>query len=117
MSGELRNWLVISVVGVIWLTLVVVGLVAGDLHQLSVIADLVPLLFIGAALFERWGWRWRRLHPYVVQMPVVRLKAAVVARGTGVAMGGSCDQESARQKGGLLSYRADSDRERCPAHE
>jgi uncharacterized membrane protein YbaN (DUF454 family) len=72
MSGELRNWIVISVVGVIWLTLVLVGLVAGDLHQLSVIADLVPLLLIAAALFERWGWRWKRLHPYLVQMPVVR---------------------------------------------
>jgi len=72
MAGELRNWAVMSVVGVIWLTLVVVGAVGRDIHQLSTIADVVPILLILAGVFERWGWRVRLLHPYIVQTPVVR---------------------------------------------
>lgn len=72
MASELRNWAIISVVGVIWLALVIVGVVAGDLHQLTIVTEAVPLLFIAAAVFERWGWRWRRLHPYLVPVPVIR---------------------------------------------
>jgi hypothetical protein len=72
MAAELRNWAVIGVVGVIWLALILVGVVSGDLHQLGLITELVPLLFIAAALFERWGWRWSVLHPYIVSVPVIR---------------------------------------------
>lgn len=72
MAGELRNWAVMSVVGMIWLALVVVGAVGGNIHQVSTIADVVPVLLILAGVFERWGWRLPILHPLVVQTPVVR---------------------------------------------
>lgn len=70
MIGELRNWTIISVAGVIWAVLVIVGAASGNGEQLKTIADLVPFLLIAVGVFEKWGWRWWFL-PRVIGVPVI----------------------------------------------
>lgn len=72
MLSELQTWMIVFVAGVIWLALSIVGVASGGIERLWSLADIVPLLLIGAGLFERWGWRWSRLHPHVVRVPIVR---------------------------------------------
>ena len=56
----------------IWLALLLVGVFSGTPIQVWALADVIPALLIGATVFERWAWRWSRLHPHVVGTPVVR---------------------------------------------
>jgi SMODS-associating 2TM, beta-strand rich effector domain len=72
MFSELQTWAIISVVGVIWLALILVGGISGNVDQFKVITDVVPILLILAGTFERWGWRWSKLHPHLVKVPVLR---------------------------------------------
>jgi hypothetical protein len=72
MISEIQTWFVIFIVGVIASALVLVGEVSGTANQLGRIAEAIPFLILGAALFERWLWRWRPLHPHVVSTPVIR---------------------------------------------
>lgn len=71
MFSELQTWGIISVVGVIWLALILVGAVSGKIEQFSTIADVVPILLVLAAVFERWGWKLRFLHPHLISVPIV----------------------------------------------
>lgn len=68
--GDLRTWTIVSTAGVIWLALVVVGAVSGKPEQFRTISDIVPVLLITTAFFERWIWRWAFL-PRVVSVPVL----------------------------------------------
>jgi SMODS-associating 2TM, beta-strand rich effector domain len=71
MFSTLQAWTIVGIASVIWLALSVVGTVNGGPASILVLSDLIPLLLIGASLFERWGWRWPRLHPHFVGQPVV----------------------------------------------
>ena len=35
-------------------------------------SDILAVVIILVSSFERWGWRWHRLHPRPVGMPVIR---------------------------------------------
>lgn len=72
MISEIQTWFVIFVVGVISSALVLVSEVSGTPTQLDRIAQVVPFVILGAALFERWLWRWSPLHPHIVSMAVLR---------------------------------------------
>jgi hypothetical protein len=71
MFSEFQTWGIISVVGVIWLALILVGAVSGKIEQFSTIADIVPILLVIAAVFERWGWKLRFLHPHLISVPII----------------------------------------------
>lgn len=71
MFSTLQAWTIVGTASVIWLALSIVGTVNGGPAAVLVLSDLIPTLLIGVSLYERWGWRWSRLHPYVVGQPVV----------------------------------------------
>jgi hypothetical protein len=72
MPTGLQVWAVSAIVAIIWLALLVVAGLSGNLDQFSKITSIVPALVLGAVLFERYGWRWAPLHPHFVHMPIVR---------------------------------------------
>jgi hypothetical protein len=67
-----QAWTIYGIVGVIWLALLVLAGAAGQFAQVSQVTSIVPAMLAGAALFERYGWRWSRLHPWPIRMPVIR---------------------------------------------
>jgi predicted pore-forming effector associated with SMODS systems len=67
-----QAWAIYGVVGVIWLALMVTAGISGQFDQVSKITSIVPALLVGAALFERYVWRWPPLHPRPIHTPVVR---------------------------------------------
>lgn len=71
MLSELRVWSLIAVTGAVWLALVAASLASGNTDGLSVIVDILPVLLILAAAFEKRGWRAQWLHPRWVSPPVV----------------------------------------------
>jgi hypothetical protein len=71
MFSTLQAWTIVGVASVIWLALSIVGAANGGPAVILALSDLIPTLLIGVSLFERWGWRWSPLHPYVVGQPVV----------------------------------------------
>ena len=73
MFAEIQVWTIIGVASLLWLALSVVGVTSGgSLATVVALSDTIPVLLLGMSLFERWGWRWHRLHPYIVPIPVVR---------------------------------------------
>jgi hypothetical protein len=73
MFAEIQVWTIIGVASVLWLALSIVGVTSGgSLATVIALSDTIPLLLLGMSLFERWGWRWHRLHPHIVPTPVVR---------------------------------------------
>ena len=72
MLTNLQTWTIVGIAAALWLALSVVGKVDGGLNSIWDLADLIPVLLVGASLFERWGWRWQRLHPHLVGTPVAR---------------------------------------------
>jgi len=70
-SGH-QVWAVGAVVAVIWLALLFVAGISGNFDQFSKINSIVPVLVLGAALFERYAWLWPPLHPHLVRTPVLR---------------------------------------------
>lgn len=72
MLSELQTWTIVGVASAVWLALSLVGLTNGGWNSISAIAELLPLSLLGASLFERWGWRWSRLHPQPVRTPFIR---------------------------------------------
>lgn len=71
MFSSLQAWTIVGIASVIWLALSIVGAANGGPTAILVVSDLIPTLLIGMSLFERWGWRWSRLHPHIVGQPVV----------------------------------------------
>ena len=71
MLSNLQAWTVVGIVGIIWLALSIVGTVNGGPAAILALSDTIPLLLIVASAFERWAWRWQRIHPLLVGMPVV----------------------------------------------
>lgn len=71
MFSSPQTWTIVGIASVIWLALSIVGAVNGGPAAILVLSDLIPTLLIGVSLFERWGWRWSRLHPHIVGQPVV----------------------------------------------
>jgi hypothetical protein len=71
MLSNLQSWTVVGIASVIWLALSIVGAVNGGPSVILALSDLIPVLLILTSAFERWGWRWGRLHPHVVGQPVV----------------------------------------------
>jgi len=71
MLSELRVWSLVALTGAIWVTLVAASFASGNSDALSVIVDLLPILLILAAAFEKRGWRAQWLHPRWVSTPVV----------------------------------------------
>jgi hypothetical protein len=71
MFSTLQAWTFVGIASVIWLALSIVGAVNGGPGVILALSDLIPLLLILASAFERWGWRWQRLHPHLVGQPVV----------------------------------------------
>lgn len=67
-----QAWVIYGIVGVLWLALLALAGISGQFDQAARITTIVPALLVGAALFERWVWRWHPLHPHVVHMPVIR---------------------------------------------
>jgi hypothetical protein len=59
-------------VALIWLPLSVVGFVNGGPTAILAMSDILAVVLVVVSAFERWGWRWRRLHPRPVGTPVVR---------------------------------------------
>lgn len=68
--GELRNWTVISIAGVIWLALIAIGAVTGKPEEFKTISEVVPALLLLLGFFERWIWRWA-FFPRLVNVPVL----------------------------------------------
>jgi hypothetical protein len=71
MPAGAQAWVVYGIVGVIWLALLALAGIAGEFDQVARITTIVPVLLVAAAAFERWAWRWSRLHPLLVHTPVV----------------------------------------------
>ena len=71
MFSTLQAWTIVGIASVIWLALSIVGAFSGGPTVILALSDLIPFLLIGTSLFERWGWRWSRLHPHLVGQPVV----------------------------------------------
>lgn len=72
MLSKPQTWTVVGIACLIWLALLAAGIVTGNFGAFGRISSIVPILLGGAALFERWAWRWKPLHPHVVRTPVLR---------------------------------------------
>lgn len=72
MLSKPQVWTIVGIACLIWLALIGAGVVTDNLDAFARISSLVPILLGGAALFERWGWRWNPLHPHIVRTPVLR---------------------------------------------
>jgi SMODS-associating 2TM, beta-strand rich effector domain len=73
MIAEIQVWTIVGVASVIWLALSIIGVTSGgSVGAVVGLSDIIPLLLLGMSIFERWGWRWQRLHPYIVPVPMVR---------------------------------------------
>jgi hypothetical protein len=72
MVTELQTWTILGLAALIWLPLSVLGFVNGGPAAVLGMSDILAAVIIVVSAFERWGWRWRRLHPRPVGMPVIR---------------------------------------------
>lgn len=73
MLSEIQTWTIVGIASVIWLALSIVGVTSGgNLATVVALSDTIPLLLLSMSVFERWGWRAKRLHPHIVGVPVVR---------------------------------------------
>lgn len=68
-----QTWTIVGIAAVIWLALSVFGITSGGgLSVVWSLADIVPALVAGAAIYERWLWRWSVLHRIgLIKTPVV----------------------------------------------
>jgi hypothetical protein len=72
MLSNLQSWTVVGLASLVWLGLVAVGVAQGGPRAALDLGNVIPLLLMAAWAFERWGWRWARIHPHLVNEPVVR---------------------------------------------
>lgn len=68
-----QTWTIIGFAALIWLALSVFGITSGGgISVVWSLADIVPALLAGAAVYERWIWRWSVLHRIgLIKTPVV----------------------------------------------
>jgi hypothetical protein len=72
MLSNLQTWTIVGLASIIWLALSAVGVASGGPAAALAIADVVPVLLLGASIFEARLWRWAPLHPHLVGTPVIR---------------------------------------------
>lgn len=72
MLSTLQTWTIVGIAALIWLPLSLLGVASGGPAAVLWLSDLLAVVFIGASAFERWGWRWPRLHPRLIGTPDVR---------------------------------------------
>jgi len=66
MLSNLQTYTVMGLAGLIWLPLSLIGFVNGGPAAVLALSDALAVVVILVSAFERWGWRWRRLHPHVI---------------------------------------------------
>jgi hypothetical protein len=69
MLSNLQTYTVLGIAALIWLPLSLIGFVNGGPAAVLGLSDAVAVVLLGVSGFERWGWRWRRLHPHVIGTP------------------------------------------------
>jgi hypothetical protein len=72
MVTDLQTWTILGLASLIWLPLSVLGFVNGGPGAVLGLSDALAVILILVSGFERWGWRWRRLHPRPIGTPVIR---------------------------------------------
>ena len=71
MLSTLQTWTVVGIAALIWLPLSLLGVAAGGPAAVLWLSDLLAVVLILVSAFERWWWRWPRLHPHLIGMPDV----------------------------------------------
>jgi hypothetical protein len=68
----LQIYTVMGIAALIWLPLSVIGFVTGGPTAVLGLSDALAVVVILVSAFERWGWRWRKLHPHLIGTPDIR---------------------------------------------
>jgi hypothetical protein len=71
MLSNLQTWTIVGLAALIWLPLSLLGVATGGPAAVLWLSDLLAIVLIGASAFERWWWRWPRLHPHLIGTPDV----------------------------------------------
>jgi hypothetical protein len=69
MLSNLQTYTIVGIAALIWLPLSLIGFVSGGPAAVLGLSDAVAVILLGVSGFERWGWRWRRLHPNLIGTP------------------------------------------------
>jgi predicted pore-forming effector associated with SMODS systems len=72
MLSNLQTYTLMGIAALIWLPLSLIGFVNGGPATVLALSDALAIVVILVSAFERWGWRWRRLHPHVIGTPEIR---------------------------------------------
>ena len=71
MLSTLQTWTIVGIAALVWLPLSLLGVASGGPAAVLWLSDLLAVVLIVASAFERWGWRWHRLHPHLIGTPDV----------------------------------------------
>lgn len=72
MLSNLQTYTVLGILALIWLPLSLLGFVSGGPSTVLWMSDALAFAVLAVSAFERWGWRWRRLHPHLIGTPDIR---------------------------------------------